>query len=193
MKKGPLFELIRISTLAKFTAVTVFNTSVIMLERCTAKGWINYHFGVPHRVMWSVSFIVGVCALFFHFLSKIYLSHCEEFDNINVNKTADNRLLAEYPLYVNFIKNEYGDAKGKRVAILYLALVQIGALTTSNRTDFYNFFLRTLDRSDKIDSFRKGVDKYLNTQGKPNSSEWLTTTITQSDIAPIVKKLSSLK
>lgn len=100
---------------------------------------------------------------------------------------------SDKPEVIEFICSNYKSAKGKDVAILILSLKSLGLLTLNNRTEFYKAFLQDLNRSDRLESFRKGVDKYLCEQGKSNTPEWLTIAIKKSDIAPIVERISSLK
>ena len=166
--------------------LTLFMVGFLITFTSMLEAYTSYRCGIPRSVMYSFFFILGMIYLFCYFLSM-------EYDkDIKVSEKQSVNILTEYPQYIDFIKEEYCNAKGKKVAMLYLALVHIGALSTSNRTDFYKFFLSELNRQDTIRAFRKGVDKYLNVQGKSNSPEWLTATITQSDIAPIIEKLSSL-
>lgn len=100
---------------------------------------------------------------------------------------------SDRPKIIKFICENYRSAKGKEVAILILSLKSLGLLSLNNRTDFYRAFLQDLGRSDRLESFRKGVDKYLCEQGKSNNPEWLTVAIKKSDIVPIVDRLSSQK
>ena len=58
---------------------------------------------------------------------------------------------------------------------------------------FYRAFLRDLGRGDEVGTFQKGGNKYLNEQGKTNDPTWLTAYIKECDIAPVVRKISSLK
>ena len=92
---------------------------------------------------------------------------------------------------IRYIIDQYKYAKGKDVAILMLALKSLEAITLNNRTDFYKAFLQDTNRGDQLQSFRKGVDKYLSEQGKDTG--WLTNLIQEKDVTPLINKLSSLK
>lgn len=94
---------------------------------------------------------------------------------------------------LEFITKIYANAKGKKVALLYLALKEIGALTIITKTEFYRAFLSLFGRESELPSFRKGVDKYLNKQGKPNDDEWITNTIKRDEVTPVIERLSSQK
>lgn len=94
---------------------------------------------------------------------------------------------------IRHIKEQYSGAKGKDIAILLLALKECGAVSVSSRARFYRAFLHDVKNSSPIESFRKGVDKYLNKQGKLNDDEWITNTIKRDEVTPVIERLSSQK